>query len=243
MPGLLKIGRTDRQPEQRARELRTTGVPHPFVLEHYVAVQDSANAEAQVHKLLQTNGGRMSSDREFFSVSLQDAIEALSLVSSTAPHAPDFSRAAQLAQLAATIRPPRPGSGFDEHELVANQLATLARRGYPYAMKQAAMLFDKDCPSGSHFKQLWRDYLALARAEAVWNPLASSNGREHRASVGRDTAEYVYCCSRHGWLNEEDFAFVSSFLVGGDNFQYEGYVSEISRYKLPEAVTLKALNV
>ncbi len=243
MPGLLKIGRTDRQPEQRARELHTTGVPHPFVLEHYAAVEDSANAEAQVHKLLQSNGVRISSDREFFSVSLLDAIEALSLVSSTAPQAPDFSRAAQLAELAATVRPPRPGSGFDEHEFVANQLAKLARRGYPDAMKQAAILFEQGCPSGSHFKQLWRDYLALAREQAAWHPLASSNGQEYRASVGRDIAEYIYCCFRHGWLNDEDFAFVSSFLVRGDKFQYEGYMSELPRYKLPEAVTLEALNV
>ena len=58
MPGLLKIRRTDRQPEQRARELRTTGVPHPFVLEHYVAVEDSSKSEAQVHRLFQKNGGR-----------------------------------------------------------------------------------------------------------------------------------------------------------------------------------------
>ena len=243
MPGLLKIGRTDRHPEQRARELRTTGVPQPFVLEHYVGVEDSASAEAQVHNLLQTNGGRMSSDREFFSVNLQEAIEALSLVSNTAANAPDFSRAVQLAQLTAAIRPPSPGSGFDEHEVVANQLAALARRGYPLAMKEAAILFEKSCPSGSHFKKLWRDYLQLVRAQAVWHPLASSNGREYRASVGRDTAEYVYLCFNHGWLIDDDFAFVSSFLVEGDNIQYEGYTSELSRHKLPEAVALKALNV
>lgn len=243
MPGLLKIGRTDRHPEQRARELRTTGVPHPFVLEHYVGVDDSGSAEAQVHQFLQSNGGRMAPDREFFSVSLQEAIEALSLVSNTAPHAPDFSRAAQLSQLVAAIRPPRPGSGFDEHEVVANQLVALARRGYPFAMKEAAMLFEQSCPSGSHFKQLWRDYLALARAQAVWHPLVSSSGRVHRASVGRDTAEYVYYCFRHGWLIDDDFAFVSSFLVEGDNIQYEGYMSVLARYKLPEAIALKALNV
>ena len=111
-PGLLQIRRTDRQPEQRARELRTTRVPHPFVLEHYEAVEDSSKSEAQVHRLFQKNGGRMPSDREFFSISLQDAIEALSLVSSTAPYTPDFSRAAQLSQLAATVCPQRPGSGF-----------------------------------------------------------------------------------------------------------------------------------
>jgi len=109
----------------------------------------------------------MPSDREFFSISLQDAIEARSLVSSTSPHAPDFSRAAQLAQLAATVRPPRPGSGFEEYEFAANQLVLPARSGCPNAMKQAAILFEHRCPSGSRFKPLWRDYLALAREQAA----------------------------------------------------------------------------
>ena len=242
MPGLLKIGRTDRHPEQRARELRTTGVPQPFLLEHYVGVEDSVRAEAQVHNFLQTNGGRLSSDREFFSSNLEDAVEALNLVSNTAENAPNFSRAVKLAQLAAAIRPPPSGSGIDEHEVVANQLAALARRGYPPAMKEAAILFEQSCPSGSHFKSYWREYLALARAKAVWHPLAS-NGREYRASVGRDTAEYVCFCFNHRWLIDDDFAFVSSFLLDGDSFQYEGYTTEISRHKLPETVAFRALNV
>ena len=243
MPGLLKIGRTDRHPEQRARELRTTGVPHPFVLEHYVDVEDSAHAEAQIHQFLQSKGARMSTDREFFSISMHEAIEALDLVSGPGPQAPDFNRAGQFAQLAAAIRTPRQGSGFEEHEVAANQLAASARRGYPPAMREAAYLFELSCPSGPHFKQFWREYLELARAYAIWHPLASTTSQEHRASVGRETAEYVYFCSRHGWLIYDDFRFISTFLMQGDQFQYQGYTSELERYKLPESVTSKACDV
>ena len=243
MPGLLKIGRTDRHPEQRARELRTTGVPHPFLLEHHVSVQDSVSAETQVHHLLQANGGRMSADREFFSVNLQYAIETLNLVSGNTPLAPDFSQAAQFARIAESIRLPRKESNFDEYEAIASQLAALARRGYPSAMKQAAILFEQDYPSGAHFKQFWQEYLVLARAQAVWHLLASSCGQENRASVGRDAADYIYFCYNHRWLIDDDFSFISAFLVEGDSFQYEGYMNGIARYKLPEAIALKALNV
>jgi hypothetical protein len=243
MPGLLKIGRTDRHPEQRARELHTTGVPHPFVLEHFIDVEDSAHAEAEIHRLLQGKGTRATTDREFFSISLHEAIEALELVSLAMPQASDFSRAGQFAQLAQAIRTPRQGSGFDEYEVAANKLAALARRGYPSAMREAANFFELSCPSGPHFKLFWREYLELARAHAIWHPLASANGKEHRASVGRETAEYVYCCFRHGWLIENDFEFISSFLIQGDQFQFEGYMSELDRYQLPEAVMSKARNV
>lgn len=243
MPGLLKIGRTDRHPEQRARELRTTGVPHPFILEHYVDVEDSAQAEAQIHGLLQGKGARMSTDREFFSISLHEAIETLDLVSRAVMQAPDFSRVAQLSQLAAEIRTPKKESGFEEYEVAANQLVALARRGYPPAMKAAANLFEFNYPSGPHFKHFWREYLELARSEALWHLLASTNGKELRVSVGRETAKYVYHCFRHGWLIEDDFEFLSLFLIQGDQFQYEGYISELLRYKLPEAVESKARDV
>lgn len=41
MPGLLKIGKTTRTPDERARELaRGTGVPGPYTVEHSVEVPD-----------------------------------------------------------------------------------------------------------------------------------------------------------------------------------------------------------
>ena len=241
MPGLLKIGRTDRQPELRARELRTTGVPHPFVLEHYVEVEDSARAEKQLHELLQSRGARMSTDREFFSIDLYDAIAALDLVAKTEPLAPDFTRAGELGQLAATVPiPDASNCSTEKVESSATQLAAIARRGYPYAMRQAAYLFETHTPGGPRFKQYWREYLELLRADATRHLLASSNGKDVRASVGRAAAEYLYICSRHRWLIDDDFEFLASFLVRGDQFQYEGYLNELSRYALPDEVSQRA---
>lgn len=97
--------------------------------------------------------------------------------------------------------------------------------------------------NGAYFKQFWREYLELARTNAVWHPLASSNARDARASVGRETAEYIYRCTRNRWITEDDFVFVSDFLVHGDQFQYEGYMSELLRYQLPVDVASRARNV
>lgn len=244
MPGLLKIGRTDRQPELRARELRTTGVPHPFVLEHYIEVEDSVKAERQLHQLLQSRGARMSADREFFSVDLNDAIAALDLVANDESLAPDFTRTAELGQMAAAVPlPDRTDSSPEKVESAAIQLAEIARRGYPYAMREAACLFEVRAPSGPRFKQYWREYLELLRADAIRHPLASSNGQEIRASVGKAAAEYVYVCSRHRWLIDDDFEFLSSFLISGDQFQYEGYLNQLLRFALPEVVVQRAREV
>ena len=73
MPGLIKIGRTDRElPIERMSELFSTGVPEPFECVGAYEVQDSREVERIVHTTL--NQYRVSPRREFFRVPPQDAI-------------------------------------------------------------------------------------------------------------------------------------------------------------------------
>src|SRR5471030_1096369 len=72
MPGLLKIGVTTTSPTERLPELHTTGVPTPFVLEACVRVVDASKAEQRIHAVLVKC--RQSSNREFFNVSLSEAL-------------------------------------------------------------------------------------------------------------------------------------------------------------------------
>ena len=65
MPGLVKIGLTDRNPQVRAAELtRATGVPAPFVIAWCRAVSDCAGVESTVHRMLHDK--RVTDRREFF---------------------------------------------------------------------------------------------------------------------------------------------------------------------------------
>ena len=74
MPGLLKIGVTTTSPSERLPELQTTGVPTPFVLEASIRVVESDKAEKRIHAIL--SKWRHSSDREFFQLSVADALSA-----------------------------------------------------------------------------------------------------------------------------------------------------------------------
>ena len=145
MPGLLKIGLTERMPQARAKELQTTGVPHPFQLEFSVSVPDCQAAERQVHKLLEQNGVRATGDREFFALSIDMAIATVQfVVGPTMESKPDFSMQPQLAELASTVVVPSPLKQVtsESAEAVSSALASIARRGYPFAMKQAALIYD-----------------------------------------------------------------------------------------------------
>lgn len=79
MEGLVKIGKTTRDPAGRARELSAaTGIPTPFVLAYDAFFADCSAAEEFVHALLEQKGYRVSSNREFFTAPLNEAIKAVS---------------------------------------------------------------------------------------------------------------------------------------------------------------------
>lgn len=75
MPGLLKIGYTERHPKERLRELQSTGVPTPFKLEFAVWSKSATWIERLAHREVK---GRQNQNREFFKVNIKDAAEVIS---------------------------------------------------------------------------------------------------------------------------------------------------------------------
>jgi hypothetical protein len=83
MPGLLKIGITIRSVTERVAELSsTTGVPVPFTVEAHFESRDPKSDEAAIHKLLAQH---RVPGREFFRVTLADALKAARSVTGTEP--------------------------------------------------------------------------------------------------------------------------------------------------------------
>lgn len=74
MPGIVKIGRTSRDPNTRLRELNSaTGVPVPFKLEYAARTYWPTASEKFIHQSI--NGLRLNSKREFFKMNTSDAIK------------------------------------------------------------------------------------------------------------------------------------------------------------------------
>lgn len=74
-PNLLKIGKTERHPRDRAKELDGTGSPYPFVVAFWRYVYDPDKVERELH--LRFSENRTSQQREFFSTEVVDVIEAM----------------------------------------------------------------------------------------------------------------------------------------------------------------------
>ncbi len=75
MPGLLKIGKTTDTPEERAKQLSSTGVPFPFKVAYSEEVYDCDRAEQLIHARLVRY--RPNKRREFFELPLEEAIAEL----------------------------------------------------------------------------------------------------------------------------------------------------------------------
>lgn len=74
--GVVKIGKTQRNPDERAKELSSaTGVPTPFVVVYQSLFQDCDRAETFVHTRLSKY--RLSENREFFQLPIYIAIDAV----------------------------------------------------------------------------------------------------------------------------------------------------------------------
>jgi hypothetical protein len=75
-PGIVKIGCTDRNPEQRAKELsNSTGVAMPYIVAYHVEVEDPERVERDVHQRLSES--RVNPNREFFEVPVKRAIDTI----------------------------------------------------------------------------------------------------------------------------------------------------------------------
>lgn len=73
--GFIKIGKTTKTPEERAKELSsTTSIPSTFVVAYSHQFKDCNFAEREIHKKL--TDFRVNNDREFFDCSVDRAIQA-----------------------------------------------------------------------------------------------------------------------------------------------------------------------
>ena len=104
MPGLVKIGRTNRNVSQRVNELSApTGVPSIFVVAAEWAVTDSVRAERIIHERL--SDYRVSGSREFFKVETEAALAIVESILGVARPAVirDYEREDELIARAFTI--------------------------------------------------------------------------------------------------------------------------------------------
>lgn len=79
MPGILKIGRTARDPQARLKEMNgRTETPTPFVIEAVVRSSNAAWTERAVHERLRAR--RVNDRREFFKVTPREALSEMRAV-------------------------------------------------------------------------------------------------------------------------------------------------------------------
>jgi hypothetical protein len=78
MENLVKVGKTTRDAESRAKELSSvTGIPTPFIVAFDECFDNCDEAEDYIHKKLEQKGFRLSNNREFFQAPLKEVISVI----------------------------------------------------------------------------------------------------------------------------------------------------------------------
>jgi hypothetical protein len=96
IPGVVKIGKTEREVAERARELSSaTGVPTEFTVFRQYSVEDATATERKIHEQLAEH--RVSNNREFFKLSADEAASIIEEMLGQDPRKfPDYNREDEL---------------------------------------------------------------------------------------------------------------------------------------------------
>lgn len=89
MPGLVKIGYSTKDPELRADELDHTGVPHPYLVEYELLINEPYQIEQKTHKLLFAK----REAKEWFRCTPEEAVVAIKQIAGDAPITETYKRA------------------------------------------------------------------------------------------------------------------------------------------------------
>jgi len=77
-PHLVKIGFTKDKPTTRAKRIsQSTGVPMEYEVEYAFPCFNGHNLENEIHRYLETEGFRHNKNREFFKISIEEAISVI----------------------------------------------------------------------------------------------------------------------------------------------------------------------
>lgn len=244
MPGLVKIGRTDRTPQDRLRELNTTGVPTPFALEFAGIAQDSVRSEAEIHRTLSERGVRTSANREFFVLPVADAVDLVrEVLTDLSPAVLTHESYRELARAFTRVRPGVMSRYIEEDEMLAHEarLKPIGDAGYAPAYQELSLLCRREFPAAGKWREYARAFLEAWRAEikTLWAENIPERMRLNE-KLGRAAAEYLQDGHALNWVVDVDFQFISNFLVAGDANCYEGFIGAVQARSFPAEIRERA---
>ena len=78
MPGLVKVGFTKNKPSERVKQINAaTGVAQDFTVEYQFPCFNAHDLEKEIHIYLESQGFRVNKSKEFFNITVQQAISVI----------------------------------------------------------------------------------------------------------------------------------------------------------------------
>ncbi len=230
MPGLIKVGKTTRVPSERVSELSSaTGVPSPFLLVYEQPVSNCHEAEAWVHRQLESVGRRHSRNREFFDAPLHVVVKAVFDSSTIAFSSPSVAS----SELDATQ------DGFDPGVIAADLYAQarLVERGDAHNL-----------PSPDKALTLYQEAARLGHAGAMsevlgisvkcgdWNCALEMCGRIIEAGDWTEEVTRAYIFERAGYRHLAEERMAVFFQTVGERLEQQDLPPNVRAFAGAEAL-------
>lgn len=167
MAGMVKVGMTTREPEDRVDELSSaTGVPSQFILVYKEYFEDCVLAEKMAHEILEGRGCRVAKNREFFNVPVPEAINVMLEIKK-------HFQENILVENAHNVDYPKSSQNTDIDNLVTGILEEALNyyygsEGYLQDNKEASKLFKKAAKLGSGEAYRFLGDLSLDFGNSDW---------------------------------------------------------------------------
>lgn len=219
MENLVKVGKTTRDVEERAKELSSaTGVPTPFIVAFDTFFDDCSMAEDYVHKRLEQKGYRLSNNKEFFQAPLKEVISAILEVQQVLKSQETLYTKAEdqsvnpSGELSENIQ--------KEHEKPWSAIEALADYHYYYGNYEEAYRFYQQALTLGSKDSYYRLGFMILRGQGCFleNEKEALDFLKKGADNGdgRCYGELAYhhlCCK---WL---EYATIEDYKVGKENFE------------------------
>lgn len=170
IPGLLKIGVTDKDPEEfRSKDLYNTSVPDPFKVEYYAYTMDHNIIERETHEKLINY--RHSKSREYFSC---DVITAINTIQSIAGRRIKYDETSYSIEETILTDPPSDQSSIKRGIYNQNNYSPDLNEA---SFSEHGKLIEKNWLNGKTFS---KGYLRNGKKEGNWRRFYESGSLKHR---------------------------------------------------------------
>lgn len=220
-PESIALYSTEYRPQSALKRLNNK-LGASFELEHIILVKEPRSIIKQIKHELEHVEHHVLDNKLVYGLTVEEAtviIQRITGEEGLDTHTyPDFFQETVLCESVQSVPIPNGNTRVSKMNLAAceGSLAGIGRQGCPFALKQLALVCEKNGRDSLKFRTYWREYLEMSLRKCEFYDCRPATLGCNRSEVARDTVQYLWVLVKNKWLERSDVRFTKSFLLAAD---------------------------